>query len=249
MLIGARGNSGVILSQFFKGIYEELRRCSIANSGELRDAFINAYKMAYKAVSKPTEGTILTVAREGIEDIKDQISRFTKIDVFFAIYVAEMKKTLSYTPELLPILKEAGVVDSGGAGYICIVEGMLMYLHDEVVDLEKNKEAQYLIEERNSFNCDSVFSLGYKVEYRLQLLNNKQKVDEFDLDEFIKLNKDYVSEESFTKECDNVIANFITFTPDKAIEVAQKFGEFSSFVMSNLDITGKVEKKFVGKID
>ena len=109
MLIGARGNSGVILSQLFRGFFEELRRCSIANSQELKDAFINAYKMAYKAVPKPTEGTILTVAREGIEHIKNQISRSTRIDTFFAIYLAEMKKSLDYTPELLPMLKEAGV--------------------------------------------------------------------------------------------------------------------------------------------
>ncbi len=251
MLIGARGNSGVILSQFFKGIYEELKRCSIANSGELRDAFINAYKMAYKAVSKPTEGTILTVAREGIENIKDQVSRSTKIDVFFSIYVAEMKKSLSYTPELLPILKEAGVIDSGGAGYVVLVEGLLMYLHDEIVDLDNAKEEDFIITtDIDNFNADSKFELGYEISFHLQLLNGKGDVTNFDLDKFNddleKNARDIVS----SREGDVVISEVKTMEPSKVIELCQKYGEFITFDMDNLDIKSNKEttKKFLGKV-
>ena len=248
MLIGARGNSGVILSQLFRGIYEELKRCSIANSGELRDAFINAYKMAYKAVSKPTEGTILTVAREGIENIKDQVKRFMNIDVFLAIYVAEMKKTLSYTPELLPILKESGVLDSGGAGYIIIIEGLLMYLRDEIIDLESAADDTKFIE-NPLFNSTSGFSMGYKLEYHLQLLEVRGSISSFDLDEYIKEHHKFSNNISISQEGTIVIGREVTLYPAQVIESAQKYGEFQTFSMENLELAdNKREKKLVGKI-
>ena len=133
MLLGARGNSGVILSQFFKGMQLELARCVVAGPGELRNALIRGYRNAYSAVVKPVEGTILTVFREGIEHIRPQISRATAIEDLLLMYIAEMKKTLAYTPELLPVLKESGVIDSGGQGFIYIVEGMLGYLYGDIV--------------------------------------------------------------------------------------------------------------------
>ena len=113
MLLGARGNSGVILSQFFKGMQLELARCVVAGPGELRNALIRGYRTAYASVIKPVEGTILTVTREGIEHIRGQINRATAIEDLLSMYIAEMKKTLNYKPELLPVLKEAGVIDSG----------------------------------------------------------------------------------------------------------------------------------------
>ena len=249
MLIGARGNSGVILSQLFRGIYEELKRCSIANAGELRDAFINAYKMAYKAVTKPTEGTILTVAREGIENIKEQINRFMNIDVFLAIYIAEMKKTLSYTPELLPILKESGVLDSGGAGYIVIIEGLLMYLQDDIIDLEDGKVDSINLIENPLFNSTSVFSMGYKVTYHLQLLDVRGSVGDFSLDEYIKEHHKFANNITISQEGTIVIAKEITLYPALVIESAQKYGEFVSFSMENLELSdNKKEKKLLGKI-
>ena len=134
MLLGARGNSGVILSQFFKGFYVELARCSQLGVGELRNGLIRGYRTAYSAVVKPTEGTILTVTREGIEHIRGQINRYTTVEQLFTMYIAEMKKTLAQTPEMLPVLKESGVVDSGALGFIAIAEGMLKCLFGEIIE-------------------------------------------------------------------------------------------------------------------
>ena len=96
MLLGARGNSGVILSQFFKGMQLELSRCVVAGPGELRNALIRGYRNAYSAVVKPVEGTILTVFREGIEHIRPQISRATAMEELRRTYLAEMRQTLAH---------------------------------------------------------------------------------------------------------------------------------------------------------
>ena len=160
MLLGARGNSGVILSQIFKGIFLELTHCGYVNPGELRNAFIRGYKVAYAAVVQPAEGTILTVAREGIEHIRQQIDRSTTVERLLSMYAAEMRKTLAYTPEMLPVLKEAGVVDSGALGFILIIEGMLKYLYGEVLTPNRSAEAKTLPEEEapslTLFNENSV---------------------------------------------------------------------------------------------
>ncbi|MBE6141496.1 MAG: DAK2 domain-containing protein [Erysipelotrichaceae bacterium] len=145
MLLGARGNSGVILSQLFRGMYLSLRNDSIVNPGEFRDAFIIGYKTAYKAVLKPVEGTILTVTRMGIENIKDKIRGSISQKDAFKLYLDELNKSLELTPELLPVLKEANVLDSGAKGYITIIEGMYKYLLGQIVDRdlvmdEDNKE-------------------------------------------------------------------------------------------------------------
>ena len=132
-LRGARGNSGVILSQIFKGFYEELESDSIADVSELCDAFIRAYKTAYKSVARPVEGTLLTVAREGIENIRSQIGRNVLVPNLFSMYLAELRKSLANTPEMLPVLKEAKVVDSGGYGYVLLIEGMEKSLYGEKI--------------------------------------------------------------------------------------------------------------------
>lgn len=131
MLFGARGNSGMILSQLFKGIYKELKECEKADVIDIKDAFIRAYQTAYKAVINPVEGTILTVSREGIENIYNMIDDEKSIEEFLEMYIDSMKTSLDKTPELLPVLSEYSVVDSGGVGYIAIVEGMYKTLCDE----------------------------------------------------------------------------------------------------------------------
>ena len=134
MLLGARGNSGVILSQFFSGFAQGLSRAVLIGPGELRNALVRGYRVAYSAVQKPVEGTILSVAREGIEHIRGQITRTSTIDFILSAYVAEMHKTLILTPEMLPVLKDAGVVDSGATGFIRIFEGMVKYLRGEILE-------------------------------------------------------------------------------------------------------------------
>ena len=139
MLLGARGNSGVILSQLFKGMSIELERKGIVNPGELRDSFIVGYKTAYKAVVNPVEGTILTVAREGIEEVKGLIRGKISLEDSMKLYLDAMYKSLQSTPDKLEVLKESNVLDSGAYGYIVIIEGMYKYLIGEPV-LENNQE-------------------------------------------------------------------------------------------------------------
>ncbi|MBR6916184.1 MAG: DAK2 domain-containing protein, partial [Clostridia bacterium] len=187
MLLGARGNSGVILSQFFKGFYQELSRCSVLGPGELRNGLIRGYRIAYRAVINPVEGTILSVAREGIEHIRSQIGRSTTIDSILAMYVAEMKKTLTFTPDMLSVLKEAGVVDSGAYGFILIFEGMLKFLTGDYIDPGRKIEsgAGKKSVDFSLFDENSVFTDGYCMEFILQLMRGDDYSDTFKLQGYI----------------------------------------------------------------
>ena len=123
MLLNARGNSGVILSQLFYGIAQGLLGLKVATIPQFAGALNKGVEFAYKAVVKPVEGTILTVAREAAEKVYSQIDDTTTVEGFFKDYASQLKLSLSKTPELLQVLKQSGVVDSGGAGLVCIAEG------------------------------------------------------------------------------------------------------------------------------
>ena len=137
LLMGARGNSGVITSQIFRGIYQDLQDNETIDASQLAHAFVNGSRIAYKAVMRPVEGTILTVVREAAdytyaytvtEEITDCILVMEKM-------VEECNEALLRTPELLPVLAEVGVVDSGGKGLTIIFEGMLEALKGNVIGL------------------------------------------------------------------------------------------------------------------
>lgn len=128
MLRGARGNSGVILSLIFRGLSKGLLGKETADAAELSAALKLGVDAAYKSVMKPTEGTILTVAREGWENTRELGVSGADAAIFLRAYISEAEKSLEKTPELLPALKKAGVVDAGGKGLIVILEGMLAVL-------------------------------------------------------------------------------------------------------------------------
>ena len=122
-LRGARGNSGVILSQLFRGFTKEIKTVDVITTSVLSDAFNRATETAYKAVMKPKEGTILTVAK-GMADKAAELAPQTEDVLEFSEKVLEYGEyVLSQTPEMLPVLKEAGVVDSGGQGLIQVIKG------------------------------------------------------------------------------------------------------------------------------
>ncbi len=125
MLRGARGNSGVILSLIFRGLSKGLAGKTEADAKDLSGAFKLGVDAAYKSVMKPTEGTILTVAREAYENTVDLAVEDGDAAEFLKAYIAEAEKSLEKTPELLPALAKAGVVDAGGRGLIVILEGMM----------------------------------------------------------------------------------------------------------------------------
>lgn len=241
MLLGARGNSGVILSQFFKGVYTELARSAFMGPGELRNALIRGYRTAYDSVIKPVEGTILTVAREGIEHIRSQITRNSTIEEILVMYIAEMKKTLSYTPEMLDVLKEAGVIDSGGQGFIYIFEGMLKYLYGDVYRTNEKKT----VSEHPSpggdidfslFNENSSFEDGYCMEFILQLLKNPKYTQRFRLDTYIEDIGVYGSSLVVVQDGKRVKVHIHTLKPAKVINLSQEYGEFLTFKMENMQL-------------
>lgn len=234
MLLGARGNSGVILSQFFKGMYLELTRCAAATPGDLRNALIRGYKVAYASVVQPAEGTILTVAREGVEHIRTQIDRSTTIETLLSMYTAEMRKTLSYTPEMLPVLKEAGVIDSGALGFIILHEGMLKFLHGEVIEgkvLPPVRKSQDVL-----FDENSSFDEGYCMEFILQLLRSEQYCQHFRLDSYIS-DLDGLGDSLVAVLDDRRVKVHIhTKKPARIIALSQEYGEFISFKLENMQL-------------
>src|SRR5574344_2221987 len=120
LLMGARGNSGVITSQIFRGFAQGLEGKNEIKAMDLAEALVNGKEVAYKAVMRPVEGTILTVIRESSESLLKKIKGDISIEKAMKILIDEAKISLNHTPELLPILKEVGVVDSGGAGLLTI---------------------------------------------------------------------------------------------------------------------------------
>lgn len=127
-LMGARGNSGVILSQLFRGFSKSVDKCTRLDCERIALAFKEAAAIAYKAVMKPVEGTILTVARETAETAIEIYTEYNDTTLFLEELIRVAKLSLDRTPDLLPVLKQAGVVDAGGKGLLCLLEGALASL-------------------------------------------------------------------------------------------------------------------------
>ena len=237
MLLGARGNSGVILSQFFYGFSHALSRALLIGPGELRNALVRGYRVAYGAVMKPVEGTILSVAREGIEHIRSQITRGSSIDFILSAYVAEMRKTLILTPEMLPVLKDAGVVDSGATGFILIFEGMVKYLNGEVLkDSAQRTEPKNDDPDLSLFNEDSVFVDGYCMEFILQRMNGSAYEQDFRLKAFTGALDRLGDSIVCVQDGKRVKVHIHTKAPSVIIELAQRYGEFLTFKLENMQI-------------
>ena len=238
MLLGARGNSGVITSQFFAGISDALKGLKKANVKQFASALKNGTRVAYKAVPNPVEGTILTVAREGTDYVNDHINQIQDFETLFKMLLEEMKKSLDKTPDLLPVLKEAGVIDSGGAGLLYIIEGMSKkIMGEDVADTIFNGPTTNVdVGDAEIFNEDSKLDYGYCTEFILQLLRSKEDPAKVDLQSFI----DYFSTigDSIVAIKQNTIIKIHVHTkePWKVIKFAQQYGEFVTFKMENMTI-------------
>ena len=238
MLLGARGNSGVILSQLFQGMAQSLARDGIVNVNEMTDALTAGYKTAYRAVIRPVEGTILTVAREGIENTRPQVVRGITFENFFSLYLAEMRKSLSFTPEMLTVLKDAGVVDSGAYGYITIVEGMVKALYDEMIICEDDsqKAVSPIVIPTGSFHADSEFTFGYCMEFILQLMNGPTYNRRFRLNAYIDDLKTCGDSLVALQDNDRVKVHIHTKKPARIITLSQEYGEFITFKLENMQL-------------
>ncbi len=239
MLLGARGNSGVILSQFFAGIADGLDNAEQADVATLGRAFELGVRRAYDSVVTPTEGTILTVARESVEYAVQNINDLTTVRGFFADLVKEMKASLDRTPEILAVLKEAGVVDSGGAGLYYIIDGFNRVLNGEEIAStqppdERERAAQQVA--TTSFGADSEMKYGYCTELLLQLQNRKTDVENFDA-ETIKAFASSVGDSVVAFKTGSVVKLHVhTFTPERVLEYCRGYGEFLTVKIENMSL-------------
>ncbi len=235
MLLSARGNSGVILSQIFEGIASSLEGVEKADSRTLVKALQSGTKYAYEAVMEPTEGTMLTVMRCATEYVacRDYSS---PLDVL-SDFLEEAKRTLEKTPGMLDVLKKAGVVDSGGAGLVYIVEGMLRAFSDEDVsvgDISISNPGSSL--DLDLFTEDSVLEYGYCTEVLVRLQRAKTDIDTFDPSVILEYLKTIGDSVVTFKKGSIVKIHVHTKTPDKVLSFCQRYGEFLKIKIENMSL-------------
>ena len=232
-LLGARGNSGVILSQIFKGMSVYLSSRGIVNPKEMAHAFRSGYKMAYKAVLKPVEGTLLTVARLGIENIIEDVKGKMSMGEFFSLYLDELLEVVKTTPEYLSVLKDANVFDSGAFGYIKIIEGMERALNNEIVEPHDDDFINQL--EASFLENNDVSSL-YCVNFLLQLMHGEKYKKDFDLGTFSKDLEGFGKIINLFKEGSTIKAIIYTDRLDELLFYLHQYGEFASFNLENNEV-------------
>lgn len=234
MLMGARGNSGVILSQLFRGIYKGLSGYEEVNAVELADAFLAGVDQGYHAVLKPVEGTILTVARESATVARQKVTKDSTIEEFFAFLIEEAKASLERTPDLLPVLKEAGVIDSGGAGYIYVIEGMAKALNGEIITEDTPTVTSTV--KRGNFNAHSELTYGYCTEFILQLQYSKVDVNSFSVSSITDYLTTIGDSIVALKDEDIVKIHVHTKKPGDVLNFCQQFGEYLTIKIENMSV-------------
>ncbi|MBR4256999.1 MAG: DAK2 domain-containing protein [Clostridia bacterium] len=235
MLLGARGNSGVILSRIFAGIAAGLEGVEEADIKTFGEALKKGSAEAYNAVSVPVEGTILTVFRDAVSFAGERINAETTLEGYFADLITELRRSLERTPDLLDVLKEAGVVDSGGAGLVYIVEGMKNAVYGEQItrtDHGAPSSAHNI--NIDTFTSDSVLEFGYCTEFLLRLQKSKIDLDKFDINEFTELVKSLGDSVVSFRDGTIVKVHVHTMTPGVVLNEVQKYGEFLTLKIENM---------------
>ena len=230
LLMGARGNSGVILSQIFRGFYQYVDTKEEIDVKDLSLAMYNGSKVAYKAVMRPVEGTILTVVREASEYAKIHVENNPECTIkeYLDVLVKEAKISLDHTPELLPVLKEVGVVDSGGTGLLCVLEGFKAFVDGNPI--EANEIAQN-VDATNQMEMENE-GFGYCTEFIVRLDENSIKIFNEDKlrTKLAKLGESIV----VVQDEDIVKVHVHTLTPGDALNLAQRYGEFVKIKIENM---------------
>lgn len=237
LLMGARGNSGVILSQIFRGFAQGLEGKESVNAVELADAFILGKEVAYKAVMRPVEGTILTVIRESATALYDNVQDSYSIEKAFEVLLKEARESLERTPELLPVLKEVGVVDSGGTGLLKILEGFERALLGHVI--EKNMADVTDIKKSSQMMAGSELEsdeFGYCTEFLIRLPENPTEVNKktFVEKRFASVLGSHGNSLVVVKDEEIVKVHVHTLSPGTILNYAQQFGEFIKLKIENM---------------
>ena len=231
MLRGARGNSGVILSLIFRGLSKGLAGLETADSKALSAAFKLGVDAAYKSVMKPTEGTILTVAREAYENTVSLAEEGGDAAEFIKAYIDEAEKSLAKTPELLPALAKAGVVDAGGKGLIVILEGMYAVISggEAVSAAEAIKPATPAAVAASAAGSSDEITFAYCTEFIV--MKKSDAKDATALRAYLETIGDCV----VVVDDDEIIKVHVHSNhPGKAIEEGLKFGELTKMKIENM---------------
>ena len=247
LLMGARGNSGVILSQLFRGFGKSIESYASLDAKQFAQALQYGVETAYKAVMKPVEGTILTVAKDSAKKAVEVSETVTDIRELMTAVVEEAKQSLNRTPELLPVLKEVGVVDSGGQGLVFVYEGFLASLKgealpektvgnsmDDLVSAEHHKHVQ-------GFMDTADIEFGFCTEFMVRLENGKKKFDESDFRNDLSVYGDsllVISDDEVVK------IHIHSETPGEVLTYGQQYGELIKIKIENMrqqhtDIVGE----------
>ncbi len=235
MLLGARGNSGVILSRIFSGITKGFANVKEANLSVISHAMECGVEEAYRAVPVPVEGTILTVFSDGVRFANGRITESSTLETYFTDLLGEMQASLLRTPELLPVLREAGVVDSGGAGLIYIFEGMRRSLVGEAVErAETHTQARKA--DLDAFGADSVLEYGYCTEFLLRLQNAKGDPEAFDLPAFVEYLNSVGNSVVAFREGSILKVHVHTMRPGDILNRCQRYGEFLTLKVENMSL-------------
>jgi len=230
-LRGARGNSGVILSQLIRGVQKALVGVDEIDCGVLASCFIGAQKSAYKAVMKPTEGTILTVARIMGETAENDADKFDDIVSFFEHITVAGNEALANTPKMLPQLKQAGVVDSGGQGLMYLVEGALDYLKTGNIIENEQQDSQVQTET----NAVSAVEDDIKFAYCTECIIEKKTKSDTAL--IFKSVIEKIGDSMVVVDDDEIVKVHIhTNQPDIVLAEALKLGDLSSVKIENMKI-------------
>lgn len=232
-LRGARGNSGVIMSQIFRGFVKELKGLDIIDVTALGNGVQHAAETAYKAVMKPKEGTILTVAKAGADKSMDLLVNGDTDDIikFCDEVAAEMEEALLQTPELLPVLKQAGVVDSGGEGMMTFIRGALDALKGKATDFTVNTgTATRVVNGSVGASEEEDIRFGYCTEFII-MLERGEDVVESQLKEYLQKIGDCVV---VVADDDIVKVHVHTNDPGLAIQKALTYGSLTSMKIDNM---------------
>ncbi len=236
-LLNARGNSGVIFSQFFYGLSVGLKEKADIAFADLAQAFRNAKEESYKAIITPTEGTILTLIREGWEFLEQKGGDYQDFETGMAALIDKMKDTLARTPDMLPVLKQAKVVDSGGAGLLCFFEGMYACIcGEEVEELHFEELQSASAPVQGNFGPDSVMEYGYCTEFILQLMHAKTDIGAFSKEAFIQPLTGMGDSLVVAVSGSIVKTHIHTFAPEKVLEYARTYGELVTIKIENMSV-------------
>ena len=233
LLMGARGNSGVILSQLFRGFCAALEQTETIDTKQFAEGLQAGVDVAYKAVANPVEGTILTVAKDTAKFALTHAETEDDFVPFMETVIKEANRSLDHTPELLPVLKEVGVVDSGGKGLVTVYEGFLAMLKGEALP-EPEMDVEALIKEEHEKSVQSFISKdsiekGYCTEFFVEITS-----DAFDENEFRDTLAQYGDSLLVATTDDIVKVHIHSETPGEVMSIAQKYGELDRIDIENM---------------